>query len=187
MKALWRSVVTITAVTLLGAAAAALPAQGTARRAMRGPDAARGPHERGGDRMAGFLGLTEEQKAAWAQLHEEFRESMRATHEEQRPNMDKLRQALDAAQPDPATVGRLVIAMHQHRRQMEQRHEAFQQRLRALLTPEQQLKFDAAQALRPRSHGPGHGPFGPGMFGPPEDGGDGEAPPPPPDRRPERF
>lgn len=159
MKAFWSGVVTISALALLGAATAALPADAAGRRA------ARGPHGPGGDRLATFLGLSDEQKANWEQMHQEFRESMRATFEQQRPNRDKLRAALDADQPDPAAVGSLVVSMHQQRKQMEKQHEAFQQRLRASLTPEQQVKFDAFQALRPERRGPGRGGFGPGMFG----------------------
>jgi len=188
MKAFWGGVAAISAVALLGAATAALPADAAGRRAMRGP------HGPGSDRLATFLGLTDEQKATWEQMHQEFRESMRATFEQQRPNVEKLRAALDADQPDAAAVGRMVLAMHQQRKQMEKQHEAFQQRLRATLTPEQQVKFDAFQALRPARKGPGHGGFGLGMLaphgpgapdGPEDEGPDGDFAPRGP--RPERF
>jgi Spy/CpxP family protein refolding chaperone len=190
MKAFWGGVVTIGALALLGAATTALPAEAGGRRAMRGAHGAGG-----GERMATFLGLTDEQKATWEQMHKEFRESTRATFEQQRPNMEKLRAALDAEQPDAAAVGRLVIGMHQQRKQTEQQHETFQQRLRATLMPEQQVKFDAAQALRPRHRGLGRG-FGPGVFGPhgpgapdaPEgEGPDDDAPFAPRGPRAERF
>lgn len=193
MKTFRSGVVTAGAVVLLGAATVALPATPATESGRRGP---RGPHGPGGNRLATFLSLTDEQKATWEQMHQEFRESMRATFEQQRPNLEKLRAALDAEQPDAASVGRLVLSMHQQRKQMEKQHEAFQQRLRATLTPEQQLKFDAFQALRPARGGPGHGGFGPGMFGPHGPGGpegpdgegpDGDAPFAPRGPRPERF
>lgn len=184
MKRLWSGVVAVGAVALLGAATAALPAGG----GPGGRGERRGPHGRGDERLAAALGLTDDQKATWQQMHQEFRESMRATFEQQRPNMEKLRAAVEAEQADPAAVGRLVLSMHQHRKEMQKRHEAFEQRLRGILTPEQQIKFDALQALRPR-RGPGRGGFGPGPHGPggpdgpdgpdgPE-GPDGDVAPPP--------
>lgn len=181
MKAGWKGVVTVATAALLGLAALPAPAAEGAqgRRLMRGP------HGPGGDRMADFVGLTEEQKAQWDQMRQEFHESMRATFEQQRANGEKLREALDADQPDPAAVGRMLISMHQQRKQFERQHEALEQRLRGALTPEQQTKFDAFQAARPKGPMGRHG-FGP-MFVPgpggPEGPEDEDGAPPPFTRR----
>ena len=135
-----------------------------------------------GGRVAEFLGLSDEQRASWTQLHEEFRAALKPGFEQQRETARKLHEALQSEAPDAQEVGKLAIALSRHHKQVEKQHEALQQRLRALLTPEQQAKFDAAHALRPRrgfGHGAGHG-FGPfGGFGPhlpPPPDGEGDGP-----------
>ncbi len=154
------------AAVVVGASLAAWPA-----RAVDGSGGRRGhgPHGPGPERVTEFLGLTDEQKASWDQMREEFHAALEPLVEQQRASADKLRQALEAEQPDPLAVGKLVVSMHQQRKQTETQHEALQQRLRATLTPEQQVKFDAAQALSPHpglgDFGLGRG-FGPRMFAP---------------------
>jgi Spy/CpxP family protein refolding chaperone len=147
-------------VTVLAIAGlAVLPALAAAR------GAGHGPHGDGPERMAEFLGLSDEQKATWTQAHEEFRTALEPAMEAQREAADKLHKLLEADQPEALAVGKLVVAMHQQRKQLDQQHEALKQRLRATLTQEQQVKFDAAHALhggRGAGHGPGHG-FGPGL------------------------
>ncbi len=160
------------AIVALGVGLLALPARAADGAERRGPGGPRGPHGMGPDRVAEFLDLSDEQKASWEQMRDEFHASVEPLFEQQRASAEKLRQALEVAQPDALAVGKLVVSMHQQRKQTEALHEALQQRLRGTLTPDQQVKFDAAQALRPQ-HGPG-GPggmgFGPGfgMFGRPE-------------------
>jgi Spy/CpxP family protein refolding chaperone len=164
---IWKSV----ALVLMGLGRATQPA----RAAESGSDVSgrreRGPHGMGPERMVELLGLTDEQRASWQQMREEFHAALEPLFEQQRAAAEKLQQALASEQPDALTVGKLVIALHQQRRQTEQQHEALQQRLRATLSPEQQVKFDVAQALRPhgradRGFGPGGPGFGPGTFGP---------------------
>jgi len=63
------------------------------------------------------------------------------------------------------------------RAKMQELNKGTQAKIRALLTPEQQTKFDAMPRFRPggRNHGPGHGPP------PPPPGGNPPPPPPPAD------
>ena len=63
------------------------------------------------------------------------------------------------------------------RAKMQELNKGAQAKIRALLTPEQQTKFDAMPRFRPggRNHGPGHGPP------PPPPGGNPPPPPPPAD------
>ncbi len=156
-----------------------------------------GEGRRGGrgrmDGVATYLGLTDEQKAQLADQREKTRPQMQALFEKMRDNHEKLRQALEAPAPDPAAVGAIAIQGHTLQLQMKAQREAHEKVLRAMLSPEQQTKLDALEALRksgPRRMGPGGMGMGMGPmpFGPPPQddmggpGGPGEpdAPPTPP-------
>jgi Spy/CpxP family protein refolding chaperone len=142
---------------------------------------------RGGarDGVASYLGLTEEQKAQLADAREKERPQMQALFEKMRANREKMRQALEASAPDPAAVGAIAIEGHQLQQEMKAQRDAVEKALRAMLTPEQQTKLDALQALRRGGPGGmGMGPMGPmgrRPFGPPSDGmpgaGPGDEPP----------
>jgi Spy/CpxP family protein refolding chaperone len=95
-----------------------------------------------------YLGLTEEQKASWRALREKQRERMEPLRAEGRDLRLKLRTALDAETPDAATVGEATLALKAHREKARAVREAFEQQLRAVLTPEQQQKLDAMKAAR---------------------------------------
>jgi Spy/CpxP family protein refolding chaperone len=128
-------------------------------------------------RAAGdFLGLTDRQRAAFEEIRERERPQMEALHEEARAAREELRQALEAASPDPMRVGELAIEEHRLREALRTLREEADKELRAVLTPEQQVKFDAMRALR---HA--RGPMGPppGMGGPRRLGPEDEAPPRP--------
>jgi len=136
------------------------------------------------DGMARYLGLSEDQKAQIAERRKQERSTVGPVFEKLRASREKLRAALDAAAPDAATVGSLAIEAHRLQEQLKSRRDANEKEIRALLTPEQQTKFDALQALR---GGPDRmGPMGPGMgprpFGPPPP--DGDMPGPGPDDEP---
>jgi Spy/CpxP family protein refolding chaperone len=132
---------------------------------------------RGGarDGVASYLGLTEEQKAQLADAREKERPQMQALFEKMRANREKMREALAAPAPDPATVGAIAIEAHQLQQQMKAQREAGEKALRAMLTPEQQTKLDALQALRGGGRGR-MGRMGPRSFGPPPEDGPGAGP-----------
>jgi Spy/CpxP family protein refolding chaperone len=165
-------------VVLAGALAVAAQPPGGDRRRPSG----RAPM----DGAAAYLGLSDEQKAQLSEHREKARPQIQAMREKVRANHEKMRAALDAQPPDPATVGAIAIEGHRLQLQMKAQREAAEKEMRAMLTPEQQTRFDALQALR-RS-GPGRrGPMGPMPFGPGEDmgapgvtGGADDEPPPPP-------
>jgi Spy/CpxP family protein refolding chaperone len=149
-------------------AVASMAAQPPARPQRRGPM----------DGVASYLGLTDEQKAQLADEREQARPQMQALFEKMRANREKMRAALAAPAPDPATVGAIAIEAHQLQQQMKAQREAGEKALRAMLTPEQQTRLDALQALR--RGGPGRmgrmGRMGPRPFGPPPDDGPGAGP-----------
>jgi Spy/CpxP family protein refolding chaperone len=114
--------------------------------------------------VAKYLGLTDQQKASWRALEEQQRERMKPLRAEGRELRTKLRQALDLEAPDATAVGEATLALKAHREKARAQREAFEQQLRALLSPEQQRKLDAMKAAR-RTLGRGRGDrFGrPGM------------------------
>jgi Spy/CpxP family protein refolding chaperone len=156
-------------------AAVVAGAQPAARKGERRPREFEGP--------AKHLGLSEQQKEAFRQVHEKQRPQMEALHVKMRENREQLRKALEAASPDPVAVGELAIEGHRLRKQGRALGEETDKKLRALLTPEQQVKFDAMNELR-RGMGPrGDGPIGDGPMGrhgkgrPPFGPPDGQEPP----------
>ncbi len=121
-------------------------------------------------RMERALNLTSDQQAAFQKALDQQKPQMDALHQQMQDNRQKLEAALSADNPDPAAVGTLAIEQHKLMQQGKALHDQLAQSLRALLTPDQQTKFDALQAMR----GPG-GWGGRGHFG----GGPAAAPPTP--------
>jgi Spy/CpxP family protein refolding chaperone len=95
---------------------------------------------------------------------DERRAEHAALREKLEKNRDQLQQALDSASPDPVAVGELAIEGHRLRAQERAVREAQDQAIRSLLTAEQQVKFDALEALREE------GMAGPPAGGPPQGG-----------------
>jgi Spy/CpxP family protein refolding chaperone len=112
------------------------------------------------DGMARFLALTEQQQEQVRKAMDEQRPEHEALREKLAKNREQLEQALETANPDPAAVGELAIEGHRLREQERALREAQEKALRALLTAEQQVKFDALKALREDGMGgpPGFGP-----------------------------
>ncbi len=156
------------AISILGASAPLFLAAAFAAAQPAGGPPAKGP---GPHMMAGMtraLGLSDTQKAAFQKLLEAQRPQMQALHQQMRDNWTKLQDLLKGESPDPAAVGELAIQEHKLMQQGRTLHEQLKSSLRALLTPEQQSKLDAIEALRGPG-GFGGGPlagFGRGMGGP---------------------
>ena len=132
----------------------------------RGPDGAGQKEPRLGreEGMARFLGLNEEQKAKVRQLMEGRRAEHEALQEKLEKNREQLQEALAGPSPDPVAVGELAIEGYRLREQGRAVREAQDEAVRAILTPEQQARFDAVKALRddggPAGFGPPRGPRG---------------------------
>jgi Spy/CpxP family protein refolding chaperone len=110
-----------------------------------------------GQRMADYLGLSQDQRATWKSLHEQHKTDMEPLRQEGRTLHERLRSALGAASPDPTTVGLATIAMKQHREKVKAANEAFHARLTATLSDEQKTKLEAFRAANRGSHGEGWG------------------------------
>ncbi len=155
-----RTTLAVLGITGLALGAAVLFAQPPGADGPGGPGAHRMGRAEG---MARYLGLSEEQKAQVEKLVQAQRPKHQALREKIEQNGQRLDEALEAASPDPLLVGELAIEGHRLRQQGKALREAHGKAVRALLTPEQQAKFDAMKALREdggrRGEGrPGRGP-----------------------------
>jgi Spy/CpxP family protein refolding chaperone len=120
-----------------------------------------GPRMGRGEGMARALGLSDTQKEQVRKLMEGRRAEHEALREQIEVNAEQLSKALDVANPDPSGVGELAIEGHRLREQGKALREAQDKAVRALLTPEQQVRFDAMKAMREAGgFGGGFGPRG---------------------------
>ncbi|HVO09435.1 MAG TPA: periplasmic heavy metal sensor [Vicinamibacteria bacterium] len=152
----------------LGAAAVLLAAVAAGAQPAPPPTGGPGGPGRGMlQRMERALNLTGDQQAAVQKLLDQQKPQMDALHQQMQDNRQKLEAALSADSPDPATVGTLTIEQRKLMQQGKTLHDQLAQSLRALLTPDQQTKFDALQSLG-----------GPGGWGGRGHWGDGPPPAP---------
>jgi Spy/CpxP family protein refolding chaperone len=157
----------ILSVATVGAMASAAAQTGDggrpARRAGRGYAA-----------LADYLGLTDQQTTEWRALHEQRREQTKPMMEEGRALRKKLREAVEAASPDPKTVGEATLALEAHHKKVRAEREAFRQKLEATLDPAQKEKLKAFEAARGWGQGRG---MGRGFRGHGFEDGERQAPP----------
>jgi Spy/CpxP family protein refolding chaperone len=142
------------------------------------------------ERMTNMLGLNEDQKAGFEKALAEQRSQTDALQAQLRDSRQKLDEALKAEKPEPATVGALVIEQHRLMQKGQATQEQANQAMRALLTAEQQAKFDSMRRFGPGGRmGRGMGPMGrppgaPQAPGAPAFAPQAPAPPPPDGSRP---
>lgn len=113
-----------------------------------------GWQERRAAHLAEYLGLDAQQQAAVRQLQVQQREAMKPLREEGGELRRKLREATEAEKPDAQAVGEATLALKAHRERIKGERAAFEQKLVALLTPEQKQKFEALKAARDIDRGP---------------------------------
>ena len=107
-------------------------------------------------RIIQYLDLTPDQIAAWKQIHTDTAEKVRPLATTARETQKQLKDALESPSPDPATVGKLAIALHATRGQIRAARADERAKLVATLTPEQKTKFEALEALK-KLRRPGRG------------------------------
>jgi Spy/CpxP family protein refolding chaperone len=118
----------------------------------------RGPWVGPPERMARFLGLSEQQQDEVRKAMEERRADHKALREKIEKNREAMQNALEGESPDPAAVGELAIEGHKLHQQQKALRDAQDEAIRSVLTPEQRVRFDAVKALR--EEGPGRRPEG---------------------------
>jgi len=116
--------------------------------AARGGAGREGWQERRGARLAEYLGLDAQQKAALMQLQQQHREETKPLWQEGQDLRRRLREATEAEKPDPLAVGEATLALKVHHERMKAGRAAFEQRIVALLTPEQKQRYEAFKAAR---------------------------------------
>jgi Spy/CpxP family protein refolding chaperone len=123
---------------------------------------ARGPQQA----MTRMLNLSDDQQEKLREILEQQRPQREALHEKMSANREALHQLLESGSADANAVGELVLEGRRLREEGQALRETEQKSIRAILTPDQQKKFDTMQD-RLRKRGPrGPGGFGPGGFGP---------------------
>lgn len=100
------------------------------------------------ERLSEFLGLTEEQEAAWQAIHEAQREAVRPLRVDMRSARQALGTELESEAPDTERLGQLLVELRQHREAMEALHEEAKEKLAAVLDADQQVRWEAYQEAR---------------------------------------
>lgn len=108
------------------------------------------------ERMARALDLTADQQAAWTRLHEAFSASSKPIHEAMKANRKAMKAELESDSADADAIGQLHIDNDALRSQLEAMRASLKTDLRAVLTPEQQEKWDSIAERRAKRHGDRH-------------------------------
>jgi Spy/CpxP family protein refolding chaperone len=138
--------------------------EGSAPRRPHGPQQA----------MTRMLGLDEAQQEKLREILDEQRPQREALHEKMSANREELHKLLEGGTADANAVGELVLEGRKLRDEGRALFEAEQKKVRAILNPDQQKKFDAFQERMKERRERGRDGFGPGGFGGPgEPGGFG--------------
>ena len=106
--------------------------------------------------LADELELTAAQQDAAKALHKGVRDEVEAIFDQQRDIHEAIGDTLDAPNPDPTALGQKMIEAHALHAKMEAIHDKLRSEFKALLTPEQQKKFDEIQSehMKMRHGGP---------------------------------
>ena len=95
-----------------------------------------------------YLQLTPDQQAAWAAAKADFHAAVQPLEQKHRALMEQIEASLKSASPDACSVGSTFIAAQAIIDQAHVARETFEQRQKAVLTPEQRTKFEAFAAAR---------------------------------------
>ena len=106
----------------------------------------RGPHL---ERLTRLLDLTAQQVEELELLHEGRESMFGADHDAIRTLFEQVDELVGADRPDAAAIGKLVIEIHQRRDAAEAAREEPHAEMSAILTPEQQERFELLQEMRP--------------------------------------
>jgi protein CpxP len=107
--------------------------------------------------MARDLGLSEAQQEQLREIMDDQRTQREAVYDKLSANRDALQQLLESGRADANAVGELVVQGRKLHEESRTLREAEHKAIRAILTKDQQKKFDEVLAQR-RDRGPGRGP-----------------------------
>jgi len=92
-----------------------------------------------------FLNLSDSQIQGLVQLQQQKGQALQPVVQQTAQTQQKLQQILAEPNPDPATVGQLVIAIASLRQQVQQIASSFKQQASNLLQPDQRTKLPPLQ------------------------------------------
>jgi Spy/CpxP family protein refolding chaperone len=118
--------------------------------AMSGVAVAQGPAARLA-RMKNVLALTDQQVNDVKTLLRKHQDAAFPIRQELRTRNHELQNALDTPEPNPNTVGQIVIASRALRTQLRTLNARLQSEIAARLTPEQKQKFNQLRARLKRA------------------------------------
>lgn len=150
MRTTLRTLAAAGLAAFLAAGAAAQPAPGR-----RAPMA----------RMMDALQLTDAQRQKVQPILDEHRAAATGLRDKLRADREALRTAAEAANADPAAVGRAFLALKADRQAAKAQRDALRSRIAAVLTPEQNAKLDGFFAGMRAGRRMGRGPMAGGGFG----------------------
>ncbi len=96
--------------------------------------------------LAHYLQLTPDQITAWQQIEKDTAAAVKPLAQNERDLQKQVKTALEAPNPDPLAVGKLVVSADALREQIKGLRDAAKSKRLALLTADQKTKFDAFQA-----------------------------------------
>lgn len=128
-----KSLVSIIAITLFAAGAA------IAQMAPQNP-----PRPRAA--LASYVQLTPDQIATWQQIDKDTAAAVKPLADNARELDKQVHTALQASSPDPAAVGKLVVAADAVRDQIRVLREGAKAKRVAVLTADQKVKYEAFEA-----------------------------------------
>lgn len=100
------------------------------------------------ERLGELLELTADQMEQWQVLTDAHRESARARGETMRNTREQIKDLASTENPNLEQLGRLTLDLHRGQESMKELREEFEGELAAILTPEQQNKFDLLREAR---------------------------------------
>ena len=98
--------------------------------------------------LAEYLGLTTDQQTQIDALHQSMRSTIEPLLDQRRAADEQVHALVEASTPDPTAIGKQVLAVHAIDQQIKSANDAMDQKIAALLTPDQKVKFDAFNAAR---------------------------------------
>ncbi|HVR42057.1 MAG TPA: Spy/CpxP family protein refolding chaperone [Thermoanaerobaculia bacterium] len=143
-------IATFSSIAILAVTMAAL-AQGPGRPGARRPHG--GPGSGGGERLASFLELTDEQIAQSKAIREATRTAIEPLAAQRRANREAIRAEIDGGSLSAEAIGRLVIASHEIGDQICAIRSEGEAQFVALLTPGQKEKYEQFRERRAQRRG----------------------------------
>jgi Spy/CpxP family protein refolding chaperone len=140
--------ITAAAATIALSASLAIAAPNAGNGHGWGHEGGRGRQEMGA-RLAAKLNLTDTQKQQWQAIQNDFRRDNASFFQQAKQTREEFHAAKEAG--DTAKADALKPTLDSQRAQMKQLRDAQEQKLVALLTPEQKAQYDALKAQR-REH-----------------------------------